>query len=92
MHPKTFSLLLDWMYGTIDMELPLDKAVDLFVASDRLSMMSLHTECSQIIVLSLKVTPESHLEEIDDEEVEEVEKLWNFATAIQSQVVMKVST
>ncbi|DBA96778.1 TPA: hypothetical protein ACH3X3_012947 [Trebouxia sp. C0006] len=29
MNPETFSLLLDWMYGTIDMVLTLDKAVDL---------------------------------------------------------------
>ena len=89
MHPKTFSLLLDWMYGTIDMVLPLDKAVDVFVASDRLGMMSLHAECAQIIALSLTAKPNSEL--LEGTDVEEVAELWTFATAIQSEVVMKVS-
>ncbi len=88
MNPETFSLLLDWMYGTIDMVLTLDKAVDLFKASDRLGMMSLHTECAQIIALSLNAKPDSE----GVVEIEEVKELWDFATTIHSEVVMQVST
>ena len=51
-------------------------------------MMSLHTECAQIIALSLNAKPDSE----GVVEIEEVKELWDFATTIHSQVVMQVST
>lgn len=46
MEPETFELMLGWMYGTIDVVLPLDQAVDVYVASDRLGMTALHDACA----------------------------------------------
>ena len=85
MEPETFELMLGWMYGTIDVVLPLDQAVDVYVASDRLGMTALHDACAHIIAQTLPGIPSSCC-------IENVVGLWHFATVIQSEVVIKVST
>lgn len=76
----TFSLALSWIYGTIDMSPPLEQAVPLFVASDRLGLISLNKACAQIIECQLD---SRYYMEI----IFEVQELWEFAKAIGSEVV-----
>ena len=84
MEPETFESMLGWMYGTIDVVLPLDQAVNVYVASDRLGMTALHDACAHIIAQTLPRTSYRY--------IEDVMELWHFATVIQSEVVIKVIT
>lgn len=84
MEPETFELMLGWMYGTIDMEISLFQASDLYVASDKLGMTLLNDACAQIIALELPGFTAWDL-------IDEIEELWEFATAIQSTIVTDVS-
>ena len=85
MNPETFSLALSWMYGTIDRSLSAREAIDLFMVSDRLGLISLHRSCYSILMDSLRQQPSSEL-------IEEVEELRQYANLLGLEPLAYVSS
>ncbi len=85
MNPETFSLALSWMYGTIDRSLSAREAIDLFMVSDRLGLISLHRSCYSILMDSLRQQPSSEL-------IEEVEELRQYAKLLGLEPLAYVSS
>jgi len=85
MNPETFSLAVSWMYGTIDRSLSAREAIDLFMVSDRLGLMSLHRSCCSILMDSLRQQPSSEL-------IQEVEELRQYAKLLGLKSLAYVSS
>ncbi len=85
MNPETFSLSVSWMYGTTDRSLSAREAIDLFMVSDRLGLMSLHRSCCSILMDSLRQQPSSEL-------IEEVEELRQYAKLLGLKSLAYVSS
>lgn len=84
MDAKTFSMALSWMYGTINRSLTAREAIDVYMVSDRLGLMSLHRSCFRILLNSLRLQPGSEL-------IDEVEQLWHYAKVLEAKPIIKVS-